>query len=48
MRLLPPPLTLAACGRRPLEAPVDRIGGGTGVSVGLVVSVRTCRVCAGA
>ena len=24
MRLLPPPLTLAACGRRPLEAPGPR------------------------
>ena len=60
MRLLLPPLTVAAWNRRPLEAPsrdppplptrvrcrsrVDRIGGGTGVSVGVVVSARTCRV----
>ena len=55
MRLLLPPLTVAAWNRRPLEAPsrdppplptrvrcrsrVDRIGGGTGVSVGVVVAV---------
>ena len=42
-RDLPPLLMRVRC-----RSPVDRIGGGTGVSVGLVVSVRTYRVCAGA